>query len=122
MPGLVPVAERGGRGGLVLELDEAEPAAVARLPVPHHDGGAHLPEAGEVRPQLGLLRRGRDAAHEELAALAGGGLLLARRRASGAQGRRSRRRHRRRRARVLERGGVQGGGWMAGGGRVRERS
>lgn len=87
---LLPVAERGASGSLVLKLDEAEPPAVARLSVAHHDDGAHLPKARKVGPQLGLLRPGRDPAHEKLPALAG--LLLAprrrhRRRTEGDRGR-----------------------------------
>jgi hypothetical protein len=92
VPGLVPVAERPGGGVLGLELDEGEPAAVSRLPVPHHHGRAHLAEAGEVLDEVGLRRGGRDAPDEELA-----GLGRSRRRSSGCLSRS----HRRRRARVL---------------------
>jgi hypothetical protein len=98
VPGLVPVAERPGGGVLGLELDEGEPAAVSRLPVPHHHGRAHLAEAGEVLDEVGLRRGGRDAPDEELAGLARPLRLGRRRRRSSGCLSRS---HRRRRARVL---------------------
>lgn len=99
--GLAAVAERGRGVGLVLELDESESASVARLPVPHHDDGAHLPEAGEVLPQVALLRARRDAADEELPALTDRRRRRPPLAAAAAPLRRRRHRRRRRSARVF---------------------